>query len=99
MGMRDMAAESSYQFALLRMTNCTANLTAPGSLIPPSARFTDRFRFAAVQTAFGTQNWKEFFMLCDCAKERLWPAIGWWGGGTEMMLAWYQEAILSREAQ
>jgi hypothetical protein len=58
-----------------------------------------RFRFAAVQVAFTRQRWAEFFMLCDCAPERLWPAIGWWGGGTQMLLGWYEQAILLRATQ
>eukprot|EP00037_Helgoeca_nana_P006494 m.59859 g.59859 ORF g.59859 m.59859 type:complete len:809 (+) comp17377_c0_seq1:82-2508(+) len=101
---RDLAAESSYQFSLLagvnpEWTNCSEALTAPGSLVPPTARYTDRFRFAAVQVAFTRQRWAEFFMLCDCAPERLWPAIGWWGGGTQMLLGWYEQAILLRATQ
>ena len=97
--MRDIAAESMYHFGVLQLTNYTAKLVAPGSLVPESARFTDRFRFGAAQAAFGTRNWKVFFKLCDCGEGRLWPAIGWWGGGTEQMLAWYQEAILLRETE
>lgn len=55
------------------MTNCTLNLTSTqhGSLIPATARFTDRFRFAEVQAAYGTQNWAEFFKLCDCVSAGL----------------------------
>eukprot|EP00039_Didymoeca_costata_P014011 m.220824 g.220824 ORF g.220824 m.220824 type:complete len:190 (+) comp15921_c0_seq21:1934-2503(+) len=96
---RDLAAESAYQFALLGMTNYTAKLTDANSMVPEFARHTDRFRFGAVQAAYGQQNWDEFFMLCDCAPDRLWPAIGWWGGGTETILSWYESAILQRAAE
>eukprot|EP00039_Didymoeca_costata_P014013 m.220708 g.220708 ORF g.220708 m.220708 type:complete len:137 (+) comp15921_c0_seq4:1934-2344(+) len=46
---RDLAAESAYQFALLGMTNYTAKLTDANSMVPEFARHTDRFRFGAVQ--------------------------------------------------
>ena len=150
---RDLSAESSYQFALLKMTNCvrensgnlppTENLllstdglprrlqsisdlsgavacfsrflltcarlmtsshsktdyltnTGSDAIVPEYARHTDRWRFAQVGSAFGNKDWKTFFMLCDCSTERLWPAIGWWGGGTMQLLAWYESAVLQR---
>lgn len=95
---RDLSAESSYQFALLGMTNCTDVFTNTGNdaIVPEYARKTDRWRYAQVANAYGNKRWDEFFMLCDCSKERLWPAIGWWGGGTMKLLAWYEEAVLQR---
>ena len=75
----------------------TAKLTAAGSVIPEHARHTDRFRFAQVQAAYGTQDWPTFFRLCDCSTENLWPALGWYGGGTGVILEWYEAAILARE--
>lgn len=95
--LRDMAAESTYQFALLGMTNYTKILTNSDSIIPSDVRYTDRFRFAEVQASYGMQDWETFFKLCDCSKDRLWPALGWYGGGTAVLLQWYQSAILLRK--
>ena len=93
---RDIAAESSYQFALLGWTNITANLTADATLVPAEMRHTDRFRFAQVQAAYGAKDYSTMYELLDCAPTRLWPAIGWWGGGTLMLQAWFHQAKLAQ---
>jgi hypothetical protein len=92
---RDMAAEAAYQFALLGWSNVTNNLTQAGTIVPRSARSTDRFRFGAVQAAMGRKDWSKVFALLDCQPERLWPTLGWWGGGTLMLGSWYIEAQLA----
>jgi hypothetical protein len=78
-----------YHFAILGLTNYTKEFTKEDSkLVPASARYTDRFRYAEVQAAYGSRDWESFFELCDCSSERLWPALGWWGSGTEALLRW-----------
>jgi hypothetical protein len=92
---RDIAAETAYQFALLGWSNVTNNLTQPGTIVPEAARGTDRFRFGAVHAAMGRGAWSEVFGLLDCKPERLWPTLGWWGGGTLMLGQWYVEAKMA----
>lgn len=92
---RDIAAEAAYQFALLGWSNITNNLTQPGTIVPRTAWSTDRFRFGAVQAAMGREDWSAVFALLDCHPERLWPTLGWWGGGTLMLGGWYIEAKLA----
>lgn len=92
---RDIAAEAAYHFALLGWGNVTNNLTQPGTIVPRTAWTTDRFRFGTVHAAMYRQAWSEVFALLDCQPERLWPTLGWWGGGTLVLGEWYVEAKLA----
>jgi hypothetical protein len=96
--MRDLAAESAYQFAILGMGAATQALTAPGSPVTAAARSTDRFRVGEVHAAYSRRDWPAFFRLTDCAPARLWPSLGWWGGGTLLLQTWYRDAVLQRAA-
>ena len=92
---RDLAAEAAYQFAMIEWTNCTINLTAVDSVVPSYARTTDRFRFGEVQAAMGRSDYDTVFQLLDCAPARLWPSLGWWGGGTLQLGQWYMAAKMA----
>ena len=52
--------------------------------------------FATPQAAFGGGDYTEVFRLLDCAIDRLWPTLGWWGGGTLMLGQWFVKAKLAQ---
>ena len=52
-----------------------------------------------VQAAFGRGDYAEVFSLLDCDTSRLWPTLGWWGGGTLLLGEWYLQAKMAMAVQ